>query len=113
MIVTTANIDEVLKDRAVKTIAVAGGDIESDKITAKNADIKESTFERITVIEGDIIPFNGPTLEVKTGELNIGKDGLFGRDVDVNVRGTLTYNGRRLEDMIAAGGGGGGGFIIC
>ena len=109
MIVTTANIDEVLKDRAVKTIAVAGGDIKSDKITAKNADIKESTFERITVIEGDIIPFNGPTLEVKTGELNIGKDGLFGRDVDVNVRGTLTYNGRRLEDMIAAGGGGGGG----
>ena len=114
MIVTENNIRDIIGKTPIKTdSANVKGEVHCEKLSAAHADIEEeikADFADLNAIavDKDNGPLEIPAFQVMGGEVQMGYDDpALGahRDVDVNITGTLNYNGETLDNLIAQGAG--------
>ena len=100
MILTTDNIDRLLGKKSIQTENIKGKNASIDNIKCKTVTANSTTSMGITVGDGDGIFF------VNGNNISMGYDNGVAQpiDADVDITGTLTYNGERIENLIAHGG---------
>ena len=103
MIVTTSNIDEVLEGKQLNLATTNKLDVTEGNIGNLNG--KNAVFDTLYVENRDGDVETSPTLGVGMNNVIIGREAygpLPEKNVQVDIRGTINYNGERLEDMIDA-----------
>ena len=106
MFVTTNNIDSLLKDKPITTGNISGENASFKVIKCDRVSTKDATAENVitnTIGAGE----NGSLFLIEGTNVSMGYHDMLGLAVDANVVivGTLTYNGERIENLIAQGGG--------